>query len=242
MKICIDPGHGGYDSGAVGNGLKEKDITLKIALKVRDLLKNSCKVIMTRNSDNTAWNSGNDLSTRCQIANNARADYFISIHVNSGGGTGFENYVADTASGSSINLGKIIHDNVAAFYKSKGFADRGLKSGHLWVLRRTNMPATLIENLFIDNPTDAGFLAQENNLNDIAFAIANAVCVAFNLPAPQKPVQTTQPTQAQAHWAQPSFDRLKQLGIVSGKHNLDSNVTWGEVSALLDKTLKILGR
>ncbi|HHV75526.1 MAG TPA: N-acetylmuramoyl-L-alanine amidase [Thermoanaerobacterium sp.] len=240
MKICIDPGHGGYDSGAVGNGLKEKDITLKIALKVRDLLKNSCDVILTRDSDNTSWNSGNDLATRCQIANNSGADYFISIHVNSGGGTGFGNYVADTASSSSINLGKIIHDNVAAFYKSKGFADRGLKAGHLWVLRRTNMPATLIENLFIDNPTDAGFLAQENNLNDIAFAIANAVCVAFNLPAPQKTVQSTQPVQT--HWAQPSFDRLKQLGIVSDNHNLDSNVTWGEVSALLDKTLKILGR
>jgi len=240
MKICIDPGHGGYDSGAVGNGLKEKDITLKIALKVRDLLKGTCDVILTRDSDNTVWDSSNDLATRCQIANNAGADYFISIHVNSGGGTGFESYVADTASDTSIKLGKIIHDNVAAFYKSKGFADRGLKAGHLWVLRRTNMPATLIENLFIDNPTDAAFLAQENNLNDIAFAIANAVCVAFNLPAPQKTEQTTQAVQT--HWAQPSFDRLKQLGIVSDNHNLDSNVTWGEVSALLDKTLKILGR
>jgi len=240
MKICIDPGHGGYDPGAVGNGLKEKDITLKIALKVRDLLKGACDIILTRDSDNTVWDSSNDLATRCQIANNAGADYFISIHVNSGGGTGFESYVADTASDTSIKLGKIMHDNIAEFYKTKGFADRGLKAKHLWVLRRTNMPATLIENLFIDNPTDAGFLAQENNLNDIAFAIANAVCVAFNLPALQKAEQATQPIQT--HWAQASFDRLKQLGIISDNHNLDSNVTWGEVSALLDKTLKILGR
>jgi N-acetylmuramoyl-L-alanine amidase len=244
MKICIDPGHGGYDPGAVGNGLQEKDITLKLALKTRDLLENSCNVILTRDSDNTVWDSSNDLQTRCDIANNAGADYFISIHVNSGGGSGFENYYGNNASQHSIYLAGLMHDNVAAFYSSKGFADRGLKAAHLWVLRRTNMPATLLENLFIDNPTDASFLAQEGNLNDIAFAIANAVCVAFNLPAPQKPTPSTPltPTPPVPHWAQGSFDRLKQLGIVSDNHNLDSNVTWGEVSALLDKTLKILGR
>jgi N-acetylmuramoyl-L-alanine amidase len=184
MKICIDPGHGGYDSGAVGNGLKEKDITLKIALKVRDFLKDVCDIILTRDSDNTAWNSNTDLQTRCDIANKANADYFISIHVNSASGTagtGFESYVSAIASQQSKNLGQKIHDDLANFYKNKGFTDRGFKTANFYVLNNTNMPATLIENLFINNPDDAKFLTDDNFINDFSSAIANALKNALGI-------------------------------------------------------------
>jgi N-acetylmuramoyl-L-alanine amidase len=182
MKICIDPGHGGYDSGAIGNGLKEKDITLKIALKVRDLLKDVCDVILTRDSDNTAWNSNTDLQTRCDIANKANADYFISIHVNSArgtAGTGFESYVSRVASQKSRELGKKIHDSLAEFYKTKGLPDRGFKEAGFYVLNNTKMPATLIENLFINNPSDAKLLANDDFINDLSNAIVNAIVSAL---------------------------------------------------------------
>ncbi len=79
--VVIDAGHGGKDPGAVGHGLKEKDITLSIALKLGKLIKDNCKdvkVVFTRSSDEFV-----ELFKRAKIANNAKADLFISIHVNS---------------------------------------------------------------------------------------------------------------------------------------------------------------
>jgi len=79
--IVIDAGHGGKDPGAVGNNLKEKDITLSVALKLGELIKkhfNDVKVVYTRNTDEFV-----ELFKRAKIANNAKADLFISIHVNS---------------------------------------------------------------------------------------------------------------------------------------------------------------
>ncbi|MGQ9846962.1 MAG: N-acetylmuramoyl-L-alanine amidase family protein [Bacteroidales bacterium] len=79
--IVIDAGHGGKDPGAVGNNLKEKDITLSIALKLGELIKkyfSDVKVVYTRSNDEFV-----ELFKRAKIANNAKADLFISIHVNS---------------------------------------------------------------------------------------------------------------------------------------------------------------
>lgn len=182
MRIVIDAGHGGYDAGAVANGLKEKDLNLKIALYLRDFLKNyDCDTILTRESDNVIWNKANDLQKRCDIANSAKADFFVSIHINAGGGTGYETWVADNAAQKTIGLVNVIHSEVASFYKNKGFIDRGVKKGMLYVLRHTAMPAVLLENLFIDSKKDATFLAQESNLKDIAQAICNGIAQALGL-------------------------------------------------------------
>lgn len=78
LLIAVDPGHGGKDPGALIEGYKEKDINLNVALKLRDILtKNGIDVIMTRDKDKTV-----DLQQRCDIANKAHANYFISIHCN----------------------------------------------------------------------------------------------------------------------------------------------------------------
>lgn len=182
MRICIDVGHGGIDSGAVGNGLKEKDITLKIALKVRDLLKDVCEVVMTREVDKYV-----SLQERCDIANNNKADYFISIHVNSAGkikATGFESYVSRFASQKSKELGKKIHDSLAQFYTSKGFVDRGFKEAGFYVLNNTKMPAIVIENLFINNPNEAKYLSDESFINDLSNAIVTALKEALGIITP----------------------------------------------------------
>ena len=90
VKIFIDPGHGGSDPGAVGFGLQEKNLTLDIANRVRDILmseyENVC-IKMSRTSDVFV-----SLSSRTNAANKWGADFYLSIHINSGGGTGFETY------------------------------------------------------------------------------------------------------------------------------------------------------
>src|SRR5690606_39970832 len=93
VKIFIDPGHGGSDPGATANGLKEKDLTLKIALKMKDLLMQyeGVQVKLRRETDKYL-----SLSERANMANKWEADYFISIHVNAAtnaAATGFESYI-----------------------------------------------------------------------------------------------------------------------------------------------------
>src|SRR5690625_4350241 len=97
VKIFIDPGYGGIDSGAVGNGLQEKNVTLQIALGVRKYLGEYKNVVikLSRTSDKTVT-----LQQRTNAANNWGADYFLSIHINAGGGTGFESYIYSGLSNS----------------------------------------------------------------------------------------------------------------------------------------------
>lgn len=82
MKLVIDAGHGGYDSGAVGNGLVEKNLTLQIARRVRDILTVNYPITIKMTRDSDVFIS---LSERANIANAFSADYFISFHINSGG-------------------------------------------------------------------------------------------------------------------------------------------------------------
>ena len=77
--IVVDPGHGGHDSGARGNGYNEKDIALQVATRLANNLRQDYNVIMTRDSDFFV-----PLDTRDKIGNDANADFFISIHLNSG--------------------------------------------------------------------------------------------------------------------------------------------------------------
>src|SRR5690242_5441041 len=88
-RIYLDPGHGGTDSGAVGNGLQEKALTLAIALQIRSILQANwaVDVRMSRTTDATV-----SLDQRTNDANAWGADIFVSVHINSGGGTGFESY------------------------------------------------------------------------------------------------------------------------------------------------------
>lgn len=91
VKIFIDPGHGGTDPGASANGLQEKQLTLQIALALRNILLNEYQnvtVQLSRTSDQTV-----SLTQRTNAANSWGADYFLSIHINAGGGTGFEDYI-----------------------------------------------------------------------------------------------------------------------------------------------------
>lgn len=234
-KIVIDPGHGGHDSGAAGFGLQEKSINLDIALEIRRLLANFADITLTRTSDVYV-----SLSDRSALANRIGADLFISIHVNAGKGTGFESYVFNNAPASTVNLVQPIHKKVAAFYKDSGFTDRGQKKANFAVLRQTLMPATLLENLFIDTQKDADKLKDPAFRKEIAGAIADGVKTTLKLdnnitqPTPQP---TPQPVSESPEWAVENFNKIKKAGLVLNDHDLAEQVTWGELSAVMARLL-----
>lgn len=174
--ICIDAGHGGSDSGAVKGTRKEKNDVLKMALKVRDLLKaQGVSVVMTRTTDKDIT-----INERCAIANKNKADYFLSIHRNSGGGTGHEIWVYSKASTETTNKAKVILDNIC---KVDG-KNRGVKKGAVGytdygINKGSNMPSALFEMGFIDNSTDnASF---DKHFNSFAVAIAKGLCSAVGV-------------------------------------------------------------
>jgi N-acetylmuramoyl-L-alanine amidase len=185
--IVLDAGHGGKDSGAVGFGLKEKDLTLKIVKKIGKLLGDydGVKVLYTRTDDRFL-----ELSDRAAIANKAEADFFCSVHINATpSGTGFETYIYNESSSKSVAYQNVIHPEI---FKQLGkVKDRGKKRANYAVLRHSDMPAILTENLFIDNAADNKLLKQESFIEKVAQGHANGFAKAFGLK--KKPVVTPEP-------------------------------------------------
>lgn len=166
--IMIDPGHGGPDPGAVGNGLKEKDLTLLISLDLYELLSDFSEhdVYITRSED-----EGVSLQKRTVLANDKNSDIFVSIHVNGfhrEGANGIET-LHYPGSENGIRLAEKIQQ--AMLDQTFGFSDRGLRArSDVLVLRATSMPAVMPECGFITNPEDAFFLGHE--LSRPLFAVA----------------------------------------------------------------------
>src|SRR5690625_1613198 len=178
VKIFIDPGHGGTDSGATGNGLQEKNVTLSIAKRVKDMLENeysNATVKMSRTDDQTV-----SLAERTNDANAWGADYFLSIHINAGGGTGYEDYIHSSLSDSSrtANLRSTIH---AEINKLNNMRNRGKKKANFHVLRESSMPAMLSENGFIDTKADADKMKKSSWLDNVARGHVNGLEKALGL-------------------------------------------------------------
>ena len=213
--FVLDAGHGGWDSGAVGNGLREKDLTLQIARYCRDELQKyaGVRVIMTRDSDASVTgvaNTTNELIARAQIARDNNATLFMSFHINSGGGTGAEIWIPRQASWySSFNeLGESLGQDVLNRLASVGLVNRGTKNDYydlngtqlyypdgsnadsLSVIRNCRqygIPAVLVEHGFIDNSYDAGLLANSLYLQKMGQADALAIANQFGLSKEAKP-------------------------------------------------------
>lgn len=175
--IVIDPGHGGSDFGAMHNGLTEKDLTLDISRRLRALLlARGWQVKMTRDSDVDVYqpndSARDELQARCDVANDAHARLFISVHINSftsGGlnGTTTYYYKADSAS-----LADAVHARLAAALPTK---DDGIHRENFYVIHHTSMPAILVETAFLSNPDDAQLLRSPAFLQKVASSIADGV-------------------------------------------------------------------
>ncbi|MGG4382283.1 N-acetylmuramoyl-L-alanine amidase [Priestia megaterium] len=192
-KIYLDAGHGGADAGAVGaNGLYEKNLVLKIQQYLISYLNSTYSdftIKTTRTTDTFL-----SLSQRASQANSWGADAFMSIHVNAGGGTGYEDYVYRSASNASKTFQSIVHGQVQPTLLSYNHPNRGRKSANYAVLRLTNMPAVLTEIAFIDNRTDAALLQNEAFLKSMGESYAKGIAIYLNLPRRAVPNPNPTPT------------------------------------------------
>lgn len=168
-RVIIDAGHGGADTGAVFQGRQEKDDTLRLALAVGNRLSQAGQQVgYTRVSD--VYHSPDE---KAQMANNAGADYYISIHRNTMADPG-------TASGSSglvysnSGIPAMLAANINPQLEAAGFINLGtFKRPALTVLRATKMPAIVLMVGFIDNPADNQIFDQ--NFAQLAAAVAQGI-------------------------------------------------------------------
>lgn len=168
-RIVVDAGHGGYDNGAVYNGRLEKDDNLDLALAVGEILANNgIDVLFTRIDDTYV-----SPLERAYMANAEDADLFVSIHRNSSGSpntySGVQTLVYD-----ETGMKNTIAENINQELEDIGFTNLGVDvRTDLAVLRRTNMPALLVEAGFLN--TDSDNQISDERFNDIAYGIASGI-------------------------------------------------------------------
>ena len=185
IKIYIDQGHNprNPNAGAEGNGLREQDIVYRVGIELAELLRanGNFDVRLSRPTADTQIGTSNSTSLRARVsdANAWGADYFISIHTNAS--------VSQSARGTEVlvysspsQAASLAEDVVREVTEITGFPNRGVKlRPGLYVLRRTNMPAILVELGFISNPYEANFMA--NNPSLFAQGIYQGLLVYLSL-------------------------------------------------------------
>lgn len=186
--ICIDPGHGGADVGAIatlgGKTYYEKDINMSIAKPLVEMLKVSgAKVIMTHETDKDVYGAYADdikeLQARCNIGNKAGADIFVSIHIDS-----FSNNAVDGTTvyyypktSRDLLLAKYVHSSLI---NNLAIPDRGVRSNNLYVNVHTKMPSILLEMGFISNSHRLKMLTSSWGAKSIAQSIYKGIVDYFD--------------------------------------------------------------
>ncbi len=172
--IVIDPGHGGPDPGAIGiGGLRETNVVLPISQEVvRILQQQGMQVYITRNDESREV----DLPPRVALAEQVRADVFVSIHANAISMSrpdvnGLETYYAPGSS-SGAQLARVIHNSIL---RNLNVRDRSVRSARFYVVRRTSMPAVLVETGFVTGAEDAPRLRDPAWQRQLAAAIAQGI-------------------------------------------------------------------
>jgi len=179
VLICLDPGHGGTDPGAVVNDVREADVALDYARAIGEALETrGCMILYTRLEDDTL-----DLSARARAANEAGAGAFISVHCNASTSTaphGFQVFHAATSARGEA-LGRAIYNRVAAAIGTTRWSgvhpDESPACGgrRLYVLRATVMPAVLLELGFLTHAGERLLLLRPDYRELLARAIADGI-------------------------------------------------------------------
>lgn len=181
-RIVIDPGHGGYDPGAMRKGITEKQINLEIAQEIKKILvENNVEVLLTREGDYNHAIIGlhgkeakkYDFERRIQMAKSFNADAMISIHVNVGrqkcsGPEAF--YYPKSAPGKL--LAQKIQEQL---HQIPNINRRQVKTGRYYLLTHTDMPCVIVETGFIDNPEERERLLEPRYRQMLAAAIAQGI-------------------------------------------------------------------
>lgn len=225
MKICIDPGHGGNDPGAISvdGQYMEKDVNLAIARAIHSKEPNlpGIKFAYTRLGDQAV-----DLDARAQMANDIKADLFVSIHLNAdeqrkGRGTETCRYY------DSVHGYKLAVAVQSKLVQNTGLQDRGVKQAGFYVLKHTTMPAILIEAGFIGgDPAEAKYVTRPETIPKIAEGILKGIANYLGMEyGPAKPA-----------WdPQAEINQLIKDGVINTPRTPDQRVAWGEFAAVVNR-------
>lgn len=176
FKLYLDPGHGGKDRGASAYGLTEKQVTLLIADRIREIIEREytdVNVRMSRENDTEV-----SVEERVRAANLWGADFFLSLHVDAGDGTGFEDCIFTKAGNGVETYRSAIH---RAVLRATGWADRGKGKADFSELMKSGMPAVMTKNGFIETRADNTKLRSEMFIGKIARGHVNGLAAAFGL-------------------------------------------------------------
>lgn len=181
--IALDAGHGGSDTGAIGpTGVTEKGVTLRVAKALQKLLQaEGATVLMTRTTDTEVSpkkanaSDVEELQARCDVGNEGNADIFISMHMDSftnSTPSGTTGYYYTKGSKASQRLAQYVSEGVVT---ALGTGNRGTKSCNFYVVKHTDMPATLVEMAFISNDKEEKLMNSETGINRAAEGILNGL-------------------------------------------------------------------
>jgi len=175
MVIIVDPGHGGWDPGAVVGGVKEKDITLQVSQELRELLEErGAKVILTRADDrHFSRTVREDLRQRVALVTEHQADLFLSLHANQDHCNcwGAQTFYQKGGSAEGRTLAISIQNRL----RERTDTTRYALPGDYFVLRSTEVPAVIVEMGFLSNSAERDKLQQPEYQRTIALAIAEGV-------------------------------------------------------------------
>jgi N-acetylmuramoyl-L-alanine amidase len=196
-RIVIDPGHGAPDPGAAYNGVREADVNLAVGLDVRTLLSDAgAAVTMTRTTDQSLALAGEvvdvdrDLQARVNVANQAAADLFVSLHSNVGE-AGLQGAIAYYGAEGGFNSGarrtprqvglsvQLAADLAREIGVASGAVDRGIRPATFWVLGGTRAPAVLVEMGFLTNPDEAARLGSPAYQRRLAQGVVSGIARYF---------------------------------------------------------------
>lgn len=213
-KVVVDFGHYKCDSGAVynWNGKQIREVDLVIGMgnaMVEGLKRHGFEVLVTYGS----------LANRVSMANKFKADLFVSIHTNAGGGDGCEVYWT----GSNKNTEKLAKLCLENILEDKLNNSRGVKKSAFYVLKYTNMPACLVETGFGDNVEDRKSIDTLKERQAFGEALTEAVCEYFNVKYKGESKPTEKPTTTSKIFR--VKDNGKQIGAYSREESVISEVT-----------------
>jgi len=242
-KIFIDAGHNysNWNTGAVGNGMREQDITFEVARDLADILQRAgFETMLSRPTLHTNLGHDNNsaINARWQLSNAWGADYFISIHVNAAGGTGAESFYWD------VLAEEFSRTILETYCREMGLRNRRNVLTSQWgVIRQTHCPAILFELAFIDSPPsnpDVDIL--RNRRSDMAMALAKGFFEYFGASLNEDDTKEDEGEVRFNHvdelpdWARPTIVRLVQLGHLRGDGTgLDLSMDMVRIFVILDR-------
>lgn len=216
-KVFIGVGHGGKDSGATGNGFKEKDLNLSIALACRDeLVKNGVSVQMSRTRD-----ENDPLVDEIKECNRFNPDLALDIHNNSGGGDGAEVFHYSKGGTSKILAQNILNEIVKIGQNSRGLKTKLNSKGtdYFGFIREIKAPSVIVECAFIDNKNDIKIIDTEAERKKMGVAIAHGILKTLGIAIKATP--TPKPTPNKVDIIYQTWDDVTNKWLPNVKNNSD---------------------